>query len=171
MKFGVVQCPRCKTAKGIRLKTKSAKCLNCGKRMDLKNALILSKVDNEKELASAVMKYNTKLKGGEDVYAKDLSIVNNGRSTSTSKTKMLDIHALVAKKLTNIRSRDEKVVAAAQELCRVLGEFTEQDLSEVLKRIGLKGDNLLEKSINKLMENNVIYEPRRGEYRCLENTV
>lgn len=170
MKFGVVQCPRCKTAKGIHLKTKSTKCLNCGKRMDLKNALILSKVDNEKELASAVMKYNTKLKGGEEVYAQDLKVVNKGRSTSTGDAKMLDIHAMVAKKLTNIRSRDEKVVAAAQELCRVLGEFTEQDLSEVFKRIGLKGDALLEKYINKLMENNVIYEPRRGVYRCLANT-
>ena len=135
--------------------------------MDLKNALILSKVDNEKELASMIMQYNTKLKGGEDVYAQDLSIVKKGRSTSTNNTKILDIHTLVAKKLINIRSRDEKVVAAAQELCRVLGEFTEEDLDEVFRRIGLKGDVLLEKYINKLMENNVIYEPKRGVYRCL----
>ena len=135
--------------------------------MDLKNALILSKVDNEKELASMIMQYNTKLKGGEDVYAQDLNIGKNMRSTSTSKIKILDIHALVAKKLINIRSRDEKVVAVAQELCRVLGEFTEEDLDEVFRRIGLKGDVLLEKYINKLMENNVIYEPKRGVYRCL----
>lgn len=136
----------------------------------MKNALILSKVDNEKELASVVMQYNTKLKGGEEVYAQDLSIVKKGSSISTSNTKMLDIHALVANKLTNIKSKDEKVVAAAQELCRLLGEFTEQDLSEVLKRSGLEGDTLSEKYIPKLMENNMIYEPRRGVYRCLENT-
>ncbi len=139
--------------------------------MDLKKTLILSKADNEKELTSMVMQYNTRLKGGEEVYAQDLSIVMNERSTSTRNAKMLDIHSLVAKKLINIRSRDEKIVAAAQELGRLLGEFTEEDLKEVLKRTGLKGDKVLEKYINKLIENNVIYEPRRGEYRCLENTV
>ena len=166
MKFGVIQCSRCKTAKGIRLNTKSTKCPKCGKRMDLQKTKLLCKVDNEKELALVIMRYNTKLEGGEEVYAQDLSIAK-GESLN-SNANVLDIYELIAKRLSSIKARDEKILAAAKELCRVLGEFTEEDLGEVLKRIGLKGDVLLEKYIPKLMDNNVIYEPKRGVYRCLE---
>jgi hypothetical protein len=169
MKFGVVQCSRCKTAKGIRLETKSTKCPKCGKKLDLNKTKLLCKVDNEKELASVVMRYNTRLEGGEDIYAKDVNIVKERRFPSASNVKMSDIHTLIARKLIPIRARNEKIVAAAQELCRVLGEFTEQDLREVLKHVGIKEDDIPKKFIPRLIENNVIYEPKRGVYRCLES--
>jgi hypothetical protein len=134
--------------------------------MDLQKTKLLCKVDNEKELALVIRRYNTKLEGGEEVYAQDLSIVK--RTALNSNANMLDIYELIAKRLSSIKARDEKILAAAKELCRILGDFTEDDLGQVLKRIGLKGDILLEKYIPKLMDNNVIFEPKRGVYRCLE---
>lgn len=63
MKFGVVQCPKCKRARGVRIPSKTAKCPICGKTIDLKKARILCGVDSERELVAAVMEANARLEG------------------------------------------------------------------------------------------------------------
>ena len=171
MKFGVVLCSRCKTARGVRLNTKTATCAKCQKRMDLKRTRILCKVETEREVALAVRKYNTKLKGGEEIYARDMRIVNeNKEQTRVVINETSDIYTEVVRKLIRIRARDERVVAAAQELYRYLGEFTGKDLYEVLKLLGFDKEEDCHKYIDKLIANDVIYEPKRGVYRCLEGT-
>jgi hypothetical protein len=61
MKFGIVICPHCRTARGTRLDAKTAACVKCGKRLDLKKVKIQYKVETESELAQAVQEYNRKL--------------------------------------------------------------------------------------------------------------
>ncbi|UCG68163.1 MAG: hypothetical protein JSV09_10085 [Thermoplasmata archaeon] len=61
MKFGVVVCPLCRTARGTRLGAKTAVCVKCGKKIDLTKARIQCKVKTESELAHAVQEYNSKL--------------------------------------------------------------------------------------------------------------
>lgn len=168
MKFGVVLCPRCQTVRGTRLNAKTSTCARCGKRIDLKKARILCKVDTEKELASAVMEYGTKLKGGEDICAEDIGIVKEKKSQPHMiLDESSDVYAQVVKNVIRIKGRDGKVVAVAKELCHCLEEFTEEDFYEILKRIGLEKGEECRKYIDKLIAENVIYEPKNGVYRCL----
>lgn len=171
MKFKVVLCPRCKTARGIRSDAKSATCPRCGKRMDLKKARELSEVESEKELASVVMELNTRLKGGEDIYAADMKIAkqrtNNTKSPHEIDSK--DVYTEIAGKLVSIKGREEIIITAVKELCHYFNEFTQNDLNEVLIRIGIDGDEACEEYIARMMENNVIYRPKNGVYSCLED--
>ena len=170
MKFGIVLCSRCNKARGVRLIAKSATCTQCGKRIDVKKAKILTRLDSEKEVAAAVRNYNTELEGGTEIYARDIRAVEKKEATMepTRVEKSRDVYTEVIKKLVLITARDEKILAAVKELCRYQGEFTRNDLSEVLKRIGIKGDDVSERYIDKFIENNMIYQPKNGLYRCLD---
>ncbi len=167
MKFKVVQCSRCKRARGVRLDSKTASCPRCGGQINLTKAKILCEVGSEQELAKAVMKYNTEIEGGEKEYARDLELARQKENHHKMEYKSSDIYDRVIKNLIDIRGKDKKIEAAAINLCRQLKEFTEDDLNEVLKRIGIVKDEGCNQYIRRLMENNVIYQPKSGIYRCL----
>jgi hypothetical protein len=167
MKFRVVQCPRCKKARGVRFDAKTASCPRCGGQINLTKAKILYEVGSEKELAMAVMKYNTEIEGGEREYEQDMILAQQWDHHNKVEYKSSDIYDNVLKNLKDIRGRDKKIEAAAINLCRQMTEFTEDDLNEVLKRIGIVKDEGCSQYIHKLMENNVIYQPKSGRYRCL----
>jgi hypothetical protein len=168
MKFKVVQCPRCKKASGVRQDAKTASCPRCGAQINLTKAKILCEAGSEKELAEAVMKYNTAIEGGEKEYAQDLNLALQKENHQKVEYKSSDIYDRVIKNLTDIRGKDKKIEAAAINLCRQMTEFTEDDLNEVLRRIGLVKDKGCGQYIDRLMENNVIYQPKSGIYKCLE---
>jgi transcription elongation factor Elf1 len=170
MKFGVIQCPRCKRAKGIRTDSKTTKCPKCGRSIDVKKARILCSVDTEKELAFAVMEVNARLGDEEGDYEKEIKDIKKGKE----KTKLnhdkepYEIYDEIVRNLDRIKGRDEKIKAAAKELGRSLGEFTEKDFFEVLERIGFTEDEAIENYISKLIEDDVIFQPKNGKFRCLE---
>ena len=169
MKFGVVLCPRCKTARGVRLESKTATCAKCSKKMNLEKAMVLCKVNSEYEVAQAVMEYNKKQMEKEDVYEHDIMAQkkeHNGPDIPVN-IEPQEVYSIVAGQLVSIRGRDDKVVAAARKLCRYLGDFTESDLLGVLDLLGFYGEDACRTYITKLMENNVIYEPKTGMYRCV----
>jgi RNA recognition motif-containing protein len=167
MKFKVVQCQRCKKARGVRLDAKTGSCPRCGVQINLTKAKILCEADSEKELARAVMKYNTEIEGGEKEYTSDLNLAHQKENHNKVEYKSSDIYDIVIKNLIDIRGKDKKIEVAAIILCRQLNEFTEDDLNEVLKRVGIVKDEGCSQYIDRLMENNVIYQPKSGIYRCL----
>jgi hypothetical protein len=167
MKFKVVQCPQCKKARGVRLEAKTGSCPRCGAQINLTKAKILCEADSEKELAKAVMKFNTEIDGGEREYARDMYLAEEKESHHKVEYKSSDIYDRVIKNLIDIRGKDKKIEAAAINLCHQLTEFTENDLNEVLIRIGIVKDEGCSQYIQRLMENNVIYQPKSGIYRCL----
>ncbi len=168
MSFGVVLCPRCGVARGVKLESKTASCPNCGTRMKLKGSRILATLDNEKEVAQAVREINTKLRGGEEIYANDLKILEKKRKGSYN-GKSPNLYDEVAGKLVKIKGKDKKIVACARQLCSIQVEFTEDDFIEVLKRTGLDKGEECEKYLKDLIADDVIYQPRNGVYRCLED--
>jgi RNA recognition motif-containing protein len=168
MKFKVVQCPRCKKAKGVRMDAKTSSCPRCGSQINLTKAKILCEAESEKDLVKAVMKYNTEIEGGEREYTRDMKLANHKDNHHKVEYKSSDIYDIVIKNLRDIKGRDKKIEAAAINLCSQLTEFTEEDLNEVLKRIGIVKDEGCSQYIDKLMEINVIYQPKSGVYRCLE---
>ena len=167
MKFKVVQCPRCKKARGVKLDAKRASCPRCGGKINLTKAKSLCEVGSERELVLAVMKFNTEIEGGEREYERDMNLINKKNMPKKVEYKMSDIYDRVVKNLDEINGRDRKIEAAAINLCHELKEFTEEDINEVLKRIGIIKDEACSHYIQRLIENNVIYQPKSGIYRCL----
>jgi DNA-directed RNA polymerase subunit RPC12/RpoP len=170
MKFGVVQCSHCKRALGVRGDSKTATCPQCGKKMVLKKVNILVELYTEKELAKAVMELNTRFKEGEEIVEQDIRLIEDYRGLrdgSTGKTPQ-DVYEEVVGRVSGLKG-EGRIVEAVKELCRLLEEFTEKDFKEVLKRTGIGDDKICEDHINNLINSGIIYEPRRGVYRCLEN--
>ena len=63
MKYGVIVCPNCKTAKGVDLSYKTTKCINCNKKLILHKLKILYKTNSEEELRQALGLINAEMDG------------------------------------------------------------------------------------------------------------
>ncbi len=167
MKFGVIQCSNCKTARGIELDSKTAQCPRCGKKMNLKKTRILSTAATEKELVREVARFNVAISEGEEIYARDLKASWELHGSGPDNGKGKDVYNEIAGSLINTKGRDERIRAAAQELGRCLGEFTEDDFKSVLIKMGFREDDDWGQYLKKLKAGDVIYEPRSGIYMCL----
>ena len=169
MRFGVILCPQCKTARGIMLGSKTTSCVKCGKKINLKKARLLVKVRTESDLAHAVGEINMKLSNGQEVYQMDLKILEDEKETIGSQAKEpKNIYDTIAERLSEVPGRDNRIKAAAKEIYSKIGEFTEKDFLEVLKRTGFKEEDELRNYLRRLLENDIIYEPKNGIYRCVE---
>jgi len=166
MRFGVIQCSNCKTARGIELNSKTAQCPRCGKKLNVKKAKILSTAATEKELVSEVARFNVAISKGEEIYARDVETSDiQGKGNVSGQEK--DVYDTIASKLLNTKGRDERLRAVALELGSRLGEFTEDDYANVLMKMGFKEDDDFGLYIKKLKESDIIFEPKSGIYRCL----
>ena len=165
MKFGVIQCSGCKTARGIELDSKTAQCPRCGKKLNVKKTKMLSTAATERELVQEVARLNVAISEGEEIYARDVKAVSELHESGDGSGK--DVHDAIAGRLINTTGRDDRIRAAARELDRRLGEFTEDDFVKVLVRTGFKKDDDWGKYLAKLKASDVIFEPKSGIYRCL----
>lgn len=59
--YGVIVCPRCRVARGIRLNQKTARCPKCGKAWKIRKLRIVCKARDARELQEAVAMINMKL--------------------------------------------------------------------------------------------------------------
>jgi hypothetical protein len=167
MRFGVIQCSGCKTARGIELDSKTAQCPRCGKKLNVKKAKVLSTAATERELVREVARFNLVISGGEEIYARDVKESLDLQETGDDSGDTKDVYDAIAGMLVNTNGRDERLRATARELGSRLGEFTEDDFSTVLVRTGFKKDDDFGLYLKKLKDSDVIYEPRSGIYRCL----
>jgi hypothetical protein len=169
MRFGVVLCPKCKTAKGIVLGSKTTTCTRCEKRINLKNARIIVEVDSESELAKAVGEINTRENEGENIYLEDVKVYSKVKEQRKEIFEgPEDLYGHIAGKISEINGKDEKIVMVAKELSHNLKEFSENDFLEVLSRAGFTKEDDLHGLLARLLENDIIYEPKNGLYRIIE---
>ena len=150
--FGVVVCPRCSRAKGVRLGGRSSAC-QCGNVIDLRHARVYHRTDDARELAKAVGLVNAKLRGGFREYEK---VAPPRRARG--------VHGRVADAAVTAGNRDKKVKAAAIGLTKELGTFTRQDLATVLHALGIAD---VQACIEKLLASNAIYEPTPGRFKAI----
>jgi hypothetical protein len=167
MRFGVIQCSGCKTARGIELDSKTAQCPRCGKTMNLKKTKVLSTVATEKDLVREVARFNVAIAEGEEIYARDVKESLDLQETGDDSGETKDVYDAIASMLVNTNGRDERLRATARELSSRLGEFTEDDFSTVLVRTGFKKDDDFGLYLKKLKASDIIFEPKSGVYRCL----
>ena len=63
MKFGVIVCPKCRTAKGVSLSSKTTRCTRCNKVIHLDKVKILYKTNSEQKLRQAIGLINAEIDG------------------------------------------------------------------------------------------------------------
>lgn len=59
--YGVVVCPRCEMARGVKLSQKSTTCARCGKTFQIRTRKILYRARNAREVGAAVAEINKRL--------------------------------------------------------------------------------------------------------------
>ena len=156
--YGVVACPRCKTAKGVDLGKKTTTC-TCGFEIRLRAAKVYARADTERELVEAVRKVQAQLHGGLEEYRRAASRPRPRRPQS--------VHARVAAAAKSAGDRSQRVRAAAVGLTEEIELFTLDDLRRVLDALGIPGAPA---RLRELLASTVVYEPREGYYRTVEPT-
>ncbi|MCK5560649.1 MAG: hypothetical protein KAJ51_08655 [Thermoplasmata archaeon] len=177
MKFGVVVCQNCNWAVGVNLNSKSTKCRRCNHPLNLKSRKILYETNSEQDLVKAVGQTNVKLQKGEAEYQDLLkslemdeedAVVERDGLFAFDESQFPDPYSKIAHKLKSLDNFQTKLVTLANELCKEFNEFSIEDFNTVLELIGLKPEDS-EKYIAQLISNSIIYEPRVGYYRILND--
>ena len=156
--YGVVVCPRCKTAKGVDLAKKTTTCI-CGSTIRVRSAKVHARATTERELVEAVREVQARIHGGLEAYR---------RATAPRRTiRPSSVHARVAAAARRAGDRAAKVRASAVGLTDEIELFTFDDLRRVLDALGIPEARV---RLQELLAGNVVYEPREGYYRAVTPT-
>ncbi len=149
---------------------KTTNCAKCGKKINLKKARVLAKVDYESELAKVVGDINMKIQDGEDIFQMDLDLLTKEvTSINNQNEQPQNRYDKIAGMVSEVSGKDNKIVEAAKLLQMAVGDFSEYDYFEVLKRIGITDGEKQKDLLKRLLDNDVLYQPKIGSYRYLEN--
>ncbi len=163
-KFGVITCPRCGWAKGVRLDTKSSKCGSCGYNIELKRTKILFKTNHQKELSEAVGQVNAQLKQGLEVYLDDLASLEDNKEKKHEHGSKHDILDYIASSANKVKGQEHRILYMLRMMKDTSEEIEEDDLKYLLAELGVKD---IEKAVETLISKSLIYQPRAGVFRCL----
>lgn len=184
MKFGVISCQKCHRALGINLRFKNTTCPYCNFKMAILPDNIQYKTNSEHDLASIISKINQQLfeqtdeiernKPKKTLNFDNLDLGNltsdfkDGRDSNETVYEQLDPY-----KRIQIKYKDEKVSISLLEkviidLGRELGEFTVQDFKELIHVFAFNEDKI-DEYLDQLKNLNIIYEPRPGKYKIIED--
>jgi len=156
--YGVVVCPRCKRARGVDLRHKTATC-SCGFEIHVVPARVRGRAETARELAPLVGRINAQLAGGLRTVERD--------TAPTKRARIRNVHARVAAAVPKRGDRGTRIRIAAIELTRELELFTLEDWAEVLRALGIPD---AEESLQVLLRTNVVFEPKAGFYRTVDLT-
>lgn len=152
--YGVVICPSCKRPKGVDLADKTSRCV-CGKRLNLRELKVLYRTEDARRLSEAIGTIAARMEDKEEELRADL---RKARHRSTEEDPYPEITAMAGQ----VASDGERAVVVIQGLGDRLGSFTVEEARDIFERTGL-GDP--EPWIERLLRENVIYEPRKGSFR------
>ncbi len=143
--FGVVVCPKCNRARGVKLGSARAKCTYCGHSIDLSKARIFYKAESEGQLAEGVKRMMERIA-----------------------TQGLDVDAEIARKRRpatpdqKSRKKVKDPLTLAAELTSLRGTF---DLGTFRDALGLSTDDEAFAVIERLLREGELVEPCPGAYR------
>ena len=178
-------CKKCHRALGVNLRFKTTTCPYCNMKTKITPGELRFKTDSEKELSEIISKINHQLQA-TDEHASTISypdfgtvVIGSGdqiegpeaSKIEKSVYEQLDPFKRIAIKFRNGKHRldsTEFLIMIVEELGKELGEFTSEDFKELLNAFEI--DIEIEKSdkyLDKLKNLNVIYEPRGGRYRLM----
>lgn len=151
VKYGLVICPSCGKARGVEAAKKTSTC-PCGRQGRLYKSQMKLRTDSPLELAEMVAQANSQLAGGKKF-----------RRPRSSK-RASDPFARVAERAKGLRDPVEAAEAVVRGLTEELGDFSVEDLRQVLLLLG-KGSP--DDMISRLVDNNLVFEVGEGRYRSV----
>ncbi len=153
--FGVVVCPRCRRAKGVKLSQKMTTC-SCGFAIRVVRARISVRAPNARELVEQVGRVNARLAGGLAAYERP--------SDRRPRRRLRDVHARAIAASTRAGDRPHRIQAAALALTKELEMFSLEDWRKVVEGLGISDP---EDALEGLLRTRVVYEPKPGFYRSV----
>ncbi|MBI4393710.1 MAG: hypothetical protein HY556_07950 [Euryarchaeota archaeon] len=148
MKFGVVACPDCRTARIIDLSPKTFSCQRCGKRHESAAIKKFYTTDSDEEARRALGELNVRLSGKLEAYEEFRE--------AQSRPVPMGVEAR--------RGEAATVDSLVEGMRGGVVEFDEKGLAQRLEAEGIDGDRAAS-HIERLVAGGVIYEPTPGRFR------
>jgi hypothetical protein len=147
--FGVIICPKCHRARGVKLPSKTAVCVHCGHSIDVSKARVYFRTGSEAELRRGVQKMTERLATNlEDYPAERKHRVRKEGGESAPPAKL----------------SEGTLQAAARKLTEQKGDFGAEDLREAL---GLPSEEEAQKALEALRSGGMIFEHRADRFKAL----
>jgi len=144
---GVIVCPRCGRAKGVRASQKTTSC-QCGFVIPVHASRLKARVENVKDLPEAVR-----------------TVAAAGRLEAPRRKKpSRDVTTRVAEIAAKAGDRRHRILAAAESLTAELVLFTAEDFDRVLRVLNLPE---VQSCLDILRRENLLAEPRPGYFRVV----
>lgn len=148
MKYGVVACPACRTARIIELAFNTFSCQRCGKRHESAGLRKFYATDSDEEARRALGELNVKLSGKIEAYA--------------------EFRELQARpEPTGLEARKGEAARVDSIIERLRGEATELDDERIATLLAAEGvpSSRVSAYVERLVVAGVLYEPSPGKYR------
>lgn len=150
--YGVVVCSRCRKARAVDLRSKTARC-QCGNQIKLKEAKKFFESSDQREVASAVGRLNAEIGGGTKEWEK---LVGDASIEEIS-----DVYSRIVSDASDVSEVQERMEIVARGLTNALGSFTKKEMEKVLRMLGMRD---VEDCVQALLRENIIYEPEPGVF-------
>lgn len=148
MKFGVVACPDCRTARIIDLSPKTFSCQRCGKRHESAKLKKFYTTDSDEEARRALGELNVRLSGKLEAYEEFRE--------AQSRPVLVGAEAR--------RGEVALVDSLVEQMRGEAREFDEATLAQMLDEEGLDVSHAAS-HIERLVAGGIIYEPTPGRFR------
>jgi hypothetical protein len=147
--FGVIICPKCHRARGVKLPSKTAVCVHCGHSIDVPKARVYFRTDSEVELRRGVQRMTERLATSIEDYPAE-------RKSKARKEG--------GEKAPRAKVSEESLRAAALRLTEENGDFGVEDLKEAL---GLTSDEEAQNLLDRLRSGGMVFEHRADRFKAL----
>jgi len=147
--FGVIICPKCHKARGVKLPSKTALCVHCGHSIDVLKARVYFRTESEEELARGVQKMTERLATNIEDYPAERK--RRARKDGGA--------GAVRARLTQ-----DSLRVAARKLTEEKGDFGVGDLREALM---LPSDEEAQKALDALRSGGMVFEHKADRFKAL----
>lgn len=154
--FLVVACPRCRHARVVEQGKKTASCGSCPNTLQVEGLRVAFLGGSLAEAQEAAGRLNAKLQGREEEYLAALLLAK----PAAARQHHDDRWNAAAAAARNVSGE----VARADAIARALREFDDQDLLKAATLAGLRDPA---RQLRRMLETQVVYEPKPGLYRAL----
>lgn len=163
--LAVVACSGCKRPWTVELRSRTASCPGCGKRVDLDRRTRLWEGTDAREARSAAASLRAALAQGVPVEVANRRLRDADPEPVVRHDSPVDAAAAQARAITNQSDRADEVAAW---LTRLLGPTDHDTFVAALEKAGLSRERA-EREIVRMLACDVVYEPRAGSYASLSS--
>lgn len=161
--YGVVACTPCRAPWLVELRHSTSTCPRCGHRVELSRRRRLWQGDSLAEAKAAVAAHRAAMAQGTDLPSAAAAVA--APQPLVRHDDPVDAAAAQARRERNASHRADLL---AVWLTRLLGEADHDTYLTAMGRAGIPAARR-EKEITRMLATDVIYEPRAGRYRTLED--